>query len=81
MIKFNNNRLKNVEDLFYNFEYFTKLNFIQIQLKNNLISEISCFENKNVEEVTFELDYNEVEKLNKFFKKVASLKKIEYLNI
>ncbi len=81
MIKLNNNRLKNVEDLFDNFDYFTKLNMVHIQLKNNLISEISCFENKNVEEVTFELDYNEVEKLNKFFKKVTSLKKIEYLNI
>ncbi len=34
---------------------------VNIQLNNNYISEIKCFENSNVEEITFEMDYNEVE--------------------
>jgi hypothetical protein len=45
-------------------------------VNNNYISEIRCFKNENVEEVTFEIDNNEIENPNKFFRKIKLLTKV-----
>jgi hypothetical protein len=60
-IKLNNNKIRNVANLFENFKYFKKLIKANIQLNNNYISEIECFENNNVEDVIFEIESNELE--------------------
>ncbi len=68
--------MKNVENLFENFKYFKKLNIANIQLNNNYISEIECFENDNVEEIIFEIENNELETVKKFFSQMKKLKKV-----